>query len=71
MPRIGMLRQVGEDAVERGGDRVEPGDQEEEADVEDLLVGEAVALLLRSEEVAEQVVTEIAARSSIAASKYA
>ena len=39
-PVLGLLRQVAEDAVEGVGHGVEPGDDEEEADVEDLLVGE-------------------------------
>ena len=55
-PVLGVLGQEGEHAVERGGDRVEAGDQEEEADVEDVLAGEAVALDLGVEEVREQVV---------------
>ena len=37
---LGFLGEIAEDAVEGVGHRVEPGDDEEEADVEDLLVGE-------------------------------
>ena len=55
-PVLGVLRQEGEHAVERGRDRVEPGDEEEEADVEDVLAGQAVALDLGVEEVRQQVV---------------
>ena len=55
-PVLGVLGQEGEHAVERGRDRVEPGDEEEEADVEDVLAGEPVALDLGVEEVREQVV---------------
>ena len=55
-PLLGVLGQEGEHAVERGRDRVEPGDEEEEADVEDVLAAEPVALDLGVEEVREQVV---------------
>ena len=53
---LGVLDQVAEDAVEGGGHRVEAGDEEEEADVEDVLAGELVPLDLGVEEAAEDVV---------------
>ncbi len=56
---LGVLRQEGEHAVERGGDRVESRDQKEEADVEDVLAGEAVALHFGVEEVREEVVAPL------------
>ena len=51
-----MLGQEGEHAVERGRHRVEAGDEEQEADVQDVLAGEPVTLDLGVEEVREQVV---------------
>jgi hypothetical protein len=59
-PRLGMLGQVAEEAVERRRDRVEAGDQEQEADVEHVLPGEAVAVDLDVQEVAEEVVSRLA-----------
>ena len=58
-PLLGVLGQEGEHAVEGGGDGVEPGDEEEEADVEDVLAAEPVALDLGVEEVREQVVAPL------------
>ena len=58
-PLLGVLGQEGEHAVEGGGDRVEPGDEEEEADVEDVLAGEPVALDLGVEEVRQEVVASL------------
>ena len=55
-PGVRVLGEVAEEAVERRRDRVEPGDEEQEADVEDLLVGEPVAVDLGVQEVAEEVV---------------
>ena len=51
-----ILCEVAEEAVERRRHGVETGHQEEEADVEDLLVGEAVAVDLGVQDVAEEVV---------------
>ena len=51
-----VLGQEGEHAVQGGRHRVEAGDEEEEADVEDVLAGQPVALDLGVEEVREQVV---------------
>ena len=56
---LGVLRQEGEHAVERGGDRVEPGDQEQEADVEDVLAAEAVAVDLGARGSATEVVPRL------------
>ena len=55
-PVLGVLGQEGEHAVEGGRDGVEPGDEEQEADVENVLAGETVALDFGVEEVGEQVV---------------
>ena len=55
-PVVGVLGQEREHAVERGRDGVEAGDEEQEADVQDVLAGEPVALHLGVEEVREQVV---------------
>ena len=52
---LGVLGQVGEEALQRVGHRVEAGDQEEEADAEDLVVGEAVPPDLGGGEHGEQV----------------
>ena len=54
--RVGVAAQVGDRAVERGGDRVEAAEQEQEAHVEHLLVGHALAVDLAVGEPAEQVV---------------
>ena len=54
-PLLGVLAQVAEEAVERRAHGVEAGDEEEEADVEDVLAGEAVAVDLGVEEPAQQV----------------
>ena len=59
LPLLGVLGEVGEHAVERGGHRVEPGDEEQEADVEDLLAGQPVAVDLAVEEAAEDVVAPL------------
>ena len=56
---LGVLRQEGEHAIERGGDRVESRDQEEEADVEDVLAAEPVAFHFGVEEVREEVVAPL------------
>ncbi|MFN8027024.1 MAG: hypothetical protein U0W40_11925 [Acidimicrobiia bacterium] len=53
---LGMLREEREEAGERVGDGVETGDEEQEADVEDLLAGELLAVDLGREEVREDVV---------------
>ena len=60
-PRFGVLGEVAEEAVERRGDRVEPRDEEQEADVEDLFAGEPVAVDLDVQEVAEEVVALVGA----------
>ena len=41
-----LLGEIGEEAVERGGDGVEAGDEEQEADVEDLLARQTLAVVL-------------------------
>jgi hypothetical protein len=66
---VGVLGQVGEHAVEGGGDGVEAGDEEQEADVEDLVAGQAHAVDLGGEELAEQVVLLGAVFSSSTSSK--
>ena len=48
--------EVAEEAVERRSDRVEAGDEEQEADVEDLLVAQPITLDLGFEERAHEVV---------------
>ena len=47
---LGVLGEVGEEAVERRGHGVEAGDEEQEADVEDVLARQAVAVDLGVEE---------------------
>ena len=54
-PVVGILRRDAEEAVEGVGHRVEPGDDEEEADVEDLLVGEPHPVDLGPHDPAQQV----------------
>ncbi len=56
---LGVLGQEGEHAVERGGDGVEAGDEEEEADVQDVLARQPVAFHLGVEEEREQVVAPL------------
>ena len=56
---VGVLAEVAEEAVERRAHGVEPGDEEEEADVEDVVAGELVAVDLGVEEAAEQVVAPL------------
>ena len=53
---VGMLGEVAEEAVERGRHGVEAGDEEQEADVEDVVAGELVAVDLGVEELAQEVV---------------
>ena len=55
-PIVGVLGEVAEHAVERRRHGVEAGDEEQEADVEDLLVREPLAVHLGVEEVAQEVV---------------
>ena len=50
--------------------RVEAGDEEEEADVQDVLTGELVPIDLRIEEPREQVVPRLLSRSSSTWLKY-
>src|SRR5207249_608432 len=52
---VGMGGEEGVEARQRVADGVEAGDQEQEADVEDLLAGQLVAVDLGGEEVAEDV----------------
>ena len=56
-PPLGVGGEVDEEALQRGAHRVEPRDQEEEADVEDLLAGEPLTLHLGDQEPADEVVT--------------
>ena len=55
----GCSREEREEARERVGDGVEAGDEEQEADVEDLLAGEALAVDLGVEELGEDVVLRV------------
>ena len=61
-PRFGVLGEVAEEAVERRGDRVEPRDEEQEANIEDLFAGEPVAVDIDVQEVADEVVALLARR---------
>ena len=58
LPVLGVLDEEAEHAVERRGDGVEPGDEEQEADVEDLFAGQALAVDLGVEEAADEVVCD-------------
>ena len=51
-----MAGQVGEEALEGVGHRVEPGQQEQEADAEDLVIGQVLPADLGTGEHAEQVI---------------
>lgn len=55
--QFGMLREVAEEAVERGRNGVQTGDQQKKADFEDVLAGQTLAVHLRIKEVTEQVFT--------------
>ena len=55
-----MTGEIAEEARERRGDGVEPGDHQQTEDVEELLAGEPLALDLGGEEPADQVVAGIA-----------
>ena len=55
-PVLVVLGEEGEEARQRVGDGVEPGDEEQEADVEDLLPGELLAVDLGRVEAGEDVV---------------
>ncbi len=65
-----LLGEVTEEAVERRRDGVEAGDQEQEADVEDVLAAQPVAVDLGVEELAQQIVLACPPRSSSTSSKY-
>ncbi len=58
-PVLGMGGEKREHAVERGRDRVEARDQEQEADVEDLGAAELLAVYRRVEELAQDVVAPL------------
>src|SRR4029450_10053747 len=58
-PLLRLPREVGEEAVERGRDRVEPGDEEQEADVEDVFPGQPVPVDVGVEERGEDVVAAL------------
>jgi hypothetical protein len=53
---VGVAREPPHDARQRRRDRVEPGDREQVHDVDDLVVGQAVALELERHEAADEVV---------------
>ena len=54
-----MLGEEREEARERVGDGVEPGDEEQEADVEDLVARELLAVDLGGDEQREDVVARL------------
>ena len=71
LPVLGVLGEEAEHAVERRRDGVEPGDEEQEADVEDLLAGQPLAVDLGVEEAADEVVATLGRRARRAPrSKY-
>ena len=56
-----VLGQIGEEALQRVGHRVEPGQEEQEADAEDLVVGQPVAAHLGTGEHAQQILLRVLA----------
>ena len=69
---VGVLREEREEARQRVGHGVEPGDEEQEADVEDLLARELLAVDLGGVEAGEDVVARVFERARRGcASKYA
>ena len=62
LPLLGVLGEVGEHAVERRGDGVEPGEEEQVADVDDVLGREPVAVDLGVEEQRDEVVLALGSR---------
>ena len=68
-PVIVVLGEEGEEARQRVGHGVEAGDEEQEADVEDLLAGQLLAVDLGGVEPGEDVVLRRPSRSSRMASK--
>ena len=69
---LGLLGQVGEHAVERVGHRVEAGDHEQEADVQDLVVGELLPVELGGHDPPEEIglIAGSSRRSSTTIWKY-
>ena len=63
LPMRWVLGQVRERTRERVGDGVEPGEQEQEADVEDLFASELLAVDLGVEELGHDVVARFAAHA--------
>ena len=59
LPVLGVVREVGVGARERVAHGVEPGDEEQEQRVEDVVAGEAFAVDLRLQEVGEDVVGRV------------
>ena len=57
--KLCVLGEVAEKAVKRGGYGVQPGDEEQKADVEDLVTGKAVPVDLGFKKPAQQVIARL------------